>query len=183
MDIQRIYLEALKFASAKHFDKNQLVPGTNLPYVVHLSCVAMEILVTALHTPNFDLNIALPIALLHDTIEDTKTDFNELQNKFGLEVAIGVSALTKNIELPKGQQMFDSLTRIKKLSEEIWAVKLADRITNLQPPPPHWNKQKKLNYQNEAKLILNELKTGNSYLANRLEIKIEEYGSYINRDL
>ena len=59
---------------------------------------------------------------------------------------------------------------------EVWAVKLADRITNLQPPPPHWDNDRKIRYREEAGLILSELKDGNEFLAKRLEEKIEEYG-------
>jgi len=62
---------------------------------------------------------------------------------------------------------------------EIWAVKLADRITNLQPPPAHWENERRMDYQEEARQILNELKVGNEFLARRLETKIEEYQIYI----
>ena len=179
MNTQTLYQEAIKFATAKHLEQNQNVPGTNLPYVVHLSNVAMEIMIASVNSDNFNLALAVQAALLHDTIEDTATDFAELESKFGIEVATAVSALTKNNDLPKEQSMVDSLARIKKMSYEVWAVKLADRITNLQPPPAHWNNEKKIAYREEAKLILNELKDGNDYLAKRLETKIEEYQVYI----
>jgi guanosine-3',5'-bis(diphosphate) 3'-pyrophosphohydrolase len=81
--------------------------------------------------------------------------------------------------LPKLQGMTDSLRRIKALRKEVWAVKLADRITNLQPPPSHWSNTKKIEYQEEAGIILKELQGGNIYLENRLESKIIEYRSYI----
>ena len=58
-------------------------------------------------------------------------------------------------------------------------MKLADRITNLQPPPIHWDTEKKKNYLEQAKLILKELKNGNDYLAKRLENKIIEYKNYL----
>src|SRR5574343_437981 len=102
----------------------------------------MEIFIAASNSDNFNLDFAIQVALLHDTIEDTSTDICELENIFGVEIANGVSALTKNSSLPKEQQMQDSLSRIKKLQSEVSAVKLADRITNLQPPPTHWDKQK-----------------------------------------
>jgi len=92
-----------------------------------------------------------------------------------------VLALTKNKKIPKDQQLPDSIARIKKLQPEVWAVKLADRITNLQPPPPHWDNGKKIQYQREARMILNELKHGNDFLANRLKLKIEEYRNYIGK--
>lgn len=179
MEAQTLYQEAIKFATAKHLENDQKIPGTDLPYVVHLSNVAMEILIASLNTTNFNLGFAVQIALLHDTIEDTSTNFEELENKFGLEIAKAVSALTKNSELPKEQQMPDSLARIKQLQSEVWAIKLADRITNLQQPPAHWDIAKKLKYQQEARTILTELNNGNEFLARRLEKKIEEYGNYL----
>ena len=183
MQIQSLYQKAIKFAAAKHAAQNQTIPGTNLPYVVHLSNVAMEILIASFHSENFDLGFAVHVALLHDTLEDTSTTFEELETKFGVEIAKGVLALTKNEKLPKEEQIKDCLKRIKLLQSEVWAVKLADRITNLQPPPPHWSKERKINYRDEARLIVSELRDGNEYLARMLEEKIEEYGRYIKTKL
>lgn len=180
MEIQKLYQEAIKFASAKHAEKGQKVPGTNLPYDVHISNVAMEILIAGFNTPGFNLAFAVQVALLHDTIEDTATDFNELEQKFGIDVAKAVSALSKNEDLPKDQQMEDSLNRIKALQLEVWSVKLADRITNLQPPPSHWDNAKKIKYHKEAQSILVALSSGNPYLASRLSAKLKEYEAYIN---
>ena len=180
MDIQTIYQETIKYAAAKHLEKNQKVPGSDLPYVVHLSNVTMEIIIAGFHTENFDTGFAIQVALLHDTIEDTSATFEELTSRFGINVAYAVSALTKNEALPKDQQMQDSLNRIKLLQKEVWAVKLADRITNLQPPPSHWDNDKKFKYQQEARAILVHLSVGNDYLAKRLEMQIEEYCGYIS---
>ena len=175
MDIQKLYQVAIKFESAKHAAKGQKVPGTNLPYDVHISNVAMEILIAGFNTSGFNTAFAVQVALLHDTIEDTATDFHELEITFGIAIAQAVSALSKNQDLPKDQQMQDSLNRIKLLPSEVWAVKLADRITNLQPPPSHWTNKKKHAYKQEAQQILNELHNANDYLAKRLEQKINEY--------
>ena len=106
--------QAIIFAASKHAEKNQKVPGTNLPYVVHISNVTMEILLANQISPDFDLDFAIKLALLHDTLEDTSANFDEISKEFGLEVAQGVMALTKNEELPKSERMFDSLSRIKK---------------------------------------------------------------------
>jgi guanosine-3',5'-bis(diphosphate) 3'-pyrophosphohydrolase len=75
--------------------------------------------------------------------------------------------------------MQDSLDRIQTLSKEVWAVKLADRITNLQKPPAHWDNGKKQKYLEEANVILEILNGGNTYLENRLKMKILEYEVYL----
>ena len=175
MEIQTEYQTAIKFAAGKHADINQLIPGSNLPYVVHLSNVAMEIIIAGLATPGFNLAFAVQVALLHDVLEDTDTSFEEIETTFGLNVAQAVQALTKNDTLEKGEKMMDSLTRIKALSNEVWSVKLADRITNLQKPPAHWSSSKIQEYKKEAAVILERLSGGNTYLENRLKAKIELY--------
>ncbi len=180
MEIQAHYQEAIKFAAARHLEKRQKVKGTNLPYVVHLSNVAMEIMIAAPYSgDNFDLDFALRVALLHDILEDTTVTFDELRERFGGAVAGAVLALSKDKKLPVEIQTIDSLGRIKELREEVWAVKLADRITNLQVPPHAWSRKKKENYREESRLILHALKKGNSFLASRLEEVIKEYGKYI----
>ena len=178
MKTQTLYQSAIKFAAEKHL--GQKVPGTDLPYVVHLSNVAMEVIIASFNTDNFNLGLAVQAALLHDTLEDTSTELAELECKFGNEVATAVSALTKNFNLPKERSMKDSLARIKRMPSEVWAVKLADRISNLQSPPAYWDNGKKISYLEEARVILNELKNGNEFLARRLGTKIEEYRIYIS---
>lgn len=177
MVIQQIYQEAIKFAANKHAEINQKITGTNLPFVVHLSNVAMEIIFSYAHNPNFNIELTIKLALLHDTIEDTNTTKEELEALYGIEVAEGVEALTKNEQLPKTEQMKDSLERIKLLSKEVNIVKLADRITNLQKPPDTWSPEKMANYKLEAIQILTALKGSNAYLENRLKDCIEGYGN------
>lgn len=179
METQTLYQEAIRYAAARHQENNQKLPGTDLPYLVHLSNVAMEVIIAASQSNHFNLDYAVQVALLHDTIEDTSATIAELEDRFGVEIAKGVWALTKNSDLPKEQQMPDTLTRIKLLPFEVWAVKLADRITNLQAPPKNWDQKKKVNYHKDSTMILNGLQKGNSYLAKRLETKIKEYEAYI----
>ncbi len=182
-EVQILYQDAIKFAAYKHMEKRQKVKGTNLPYVVHLSNVAMEIFMAAPKTKNFNLIYAIQTALLHDTIEDTETTFDEIKDSFGEDIAIAVLALSKDDNLPKDKQISDSLAKIKKLQKEVWAVKLADRITNLQPPPANWSRAKNIKYLKESQVILDELRDGNQYLANRLKAKIYESRNQLKRFL
>ena len=173
------YISAWNFASRAHL--GQLVPGSPLPYIHHIANVAMEIM----HTLAVDSSIRNPdlvvqCALLHDTLEDTETTFEALKEQFGDPVAAGVLALTKDKQLPsKDAQMADSLARIQDQPREIWMVKLADRITNLQPPPVHWRKPKILRYREEAKRILECLGSASPHLAKRLGGKIKFYAAKV----
>ena len=176
---QDIYQKAILFATAKHHNIGQTVPGTDLPYLVHLSNVTMEIIFASQFSSDFDTSFAVQLALLHDTLEDTDTTFDELSSVFSSRVAEGVQALSKNKSLPKQDQLTDSIERIKLQPKEVWSVKLADRITNLQQPPTHWPPAKISNYYTEAKFILNSLMGGNQFLEDRLEQKISEYKSYV----
>ena len=128
---------------------------------------------------NFDIDFAIQLAILHDTLEDTETTLKELETVFGTKVALGVQALTKNKNFTsKRERLLDSLNRINELEKEVGIVKLADRITNLQKPPNHWDKAKIQNYLNEAIIINQKLDNKNPYLNNRPLFKINEYKKY-----
>ena len=176
-ELQESYKKALAFAAAKH--EGQMLPGTRLPYLVHVTSVAMEVTVAGMNTYDFKLPFAVSVALLHDTLEDTSTSYNELEDAFGSETAESVLALTKLPTLPKEERIKDSVKRIKTLSKEVWAVKLADRITNLQAPPLEWDYKKRKRYMCDAEMIYNELKDGNPFLAARLYSKIIDYQQFV----
>jgi (p)ppGpp synthase/HD superfamily hydrolase len=144
--------------------------------------VVFEILAAVSVDKDLDPALAIPCALLHDTLEDTKLTYEEVLNKFGSAIASGVLALTKSPDLKdKKQKMNDSLQRIKAQPREVWAVKMADRITNLYAPPYYWDDEKKREYVTEARLIHRELKDSSSYLAQRLEEKIQKYETFIGK--
>jgi len=139
----------------------------------------MEVIAAIGADEEYDSDLAMQCAWLHDTIEDTGKTYDDVSESFGEQIADGVQALTKDNSLPKNDRMADSLNRIKKQPREIWIVKMADRITNLQPPPIHWSNEKIANYREEAIFIHEELKDANEALATRLLSKAEEYKAYI----
>jgi GTP diphosphokinase / guanosine-3',5'-bis(diphosphate) 3'-diphosphatase len=175
--LQDAYLSAWQFAAKAH--RGQTVPGTDLPYLVHIGAVAMEVLVAHALEPLSDPLLATQCALLHDTVEDCGVAVAELKRRFGPAVAAGVLALSKRKDLPKPEAMSDSLARILAQPREVWAVKLADRISNLQPPPAHWTATKRAAYQQEARVILEALGGGHSTLAARLAQKILGYAAFL----
>lgn len=174
---QESYIKAYKFAAYAHL--GQKVPGTEISYIMHLSFVCMEVIAALNAEQERDGNLAIQCALLHDTIEDTNTTFEQIQTEFGEAVANGVLALTKDNSLDKYEQMTDSLQRIKRQPPEISMVKLADRITNLQPPPHYWKHDKVVRYRAEAISIYEALKDASPFLASRLASKIENYQVFI----
>jgi (p)ppGpp synthase/HD superfamily hydrolase len=173
---QEYYIKAYKFAATAHH--GQLVPGTDFPYLMHLSFVSMEVIAALNIERGRDGNLAVQCALLHDVIEDTAVSYQSVATEFGGAVAGGVLALSKDKKLAKHQQMADSLRRIRQQPPEIWMVKLADRITNLQPPPSYWTTDKIRQYQAEAVEILGALGEASDLLSSRLREKINAYNMY-----
>ena len=171
-----LYLAAWNYAAQMH--GGQKVPGADLPYLTHVGAVAMEVMTAlAQGSQADDPDLAVRAALLHDVIEDTPATYADVVERFGVAVADGVLALTKDKTLPtKAAQMADSLARIRQQPGEVWMVKLADRITNLQPPPAHWDAAKIVAYRAEAGTILDALGEADGWLAERLRGKIAGYG-------
>lgn len=179
---QEKYIKAYKFAARAHQGQN--IPGSEIPYIMHPSFVCMEV-IAALSVEKevsvekeLDGNVAIQCALLHDTIEDTDTTFEQIEAEFGASVAQGVLALTKDDSITKHLQIEDSLKRIKQQPQEIWMVKLADRISNLHSPPHYWMKDKIIQYREQAIFIYETLKDGSQFLALRLANKIEDYKTF-----
>ncbi len=175
---QELYIKAWNFSSSAHM--NQTLPGSEIPYINHIGNVVMEIMAAITAIPVEFPELSIQCALLHDVIEDTEVTYDQVEIEFGVQVASGVLSLTKNKELlSKQEQMLDSLNRIKQQPKEVWMVKLADRITNLQPPPHYWDKVKISKYNNEAKLISDNLGIAHMVLSERLNQKIMNYQKYI----
>jgi len=170
------YVDAMRFAAAAHHAQKE--QGSDLPYLVHVVSVAVEVIAALPTLLDVDADLAVACALLHDTVEDTPVTLDEIRARFGDVVADGVGALTKNQQLPKAEQMADSLRRIKEQPREIAVVKLADRITNMSEPPHFWTRDKRMAYRAEATLIANELGYASPELEARLRARIAAYATF-----
>ena len=175
-NIQTIYQKTIAFAAEYH--GQQKMPN-GLPYIVHLSNVAMEVFMAHKQKPDFNLKLAIQLALLHDILEDTALSFKSLKADFGNVVAEGVLALTKDSTLDKKDQMQDCLTRIAEHDKEVAIVKLCDRITNLQKPPVKWDKEKIKKYHLQAASIAQALEGKNAYLDKRILSKINDFAAFV----
>jgi (p)ppGpp synthase/HD superfamily hydrolase len=98
------YIRAYRFAAAAHH--GQMVPCTDLPYIMHLSFVSMEVIAALNVEHHRDGNLAVVCALLHDVIEDTDVTYQQVEAEFGERVAEGVLALSKD-------QMIEKSLRIR----------------------------------------------------------------------
>lgn len=177
-----VYQQTLRHAAEIH--SGQKIPGTELPYLLHVTWVASEVqnaIVMSRHSFLAPTR-ALQIALLHDSIEDTDVTWDGLVLRCGTYVANAVQALSKDPNVEKKMRMADCIERIHNLknreSEAAAIVKLADRITNLQKPPPFWKAPKITAYHQEALMIQEELGSYCPYLGERLGAAAKSYQQY-----
>ncbi|MBC3917631.1 bifunctional (p)ppGpp synthetase/guanosine-3',5'-bis(diphosphate) 3'-pyrophosphohydrolase [Undibacterium sp. CY18W] len=179
-----IYAKAWDFSSRQHNGQTYggKVEGEKVEYINHVASVAMEVIWALQFNATANAALAVQCALLHDTLEDTSASYDLLKAEFGQAVADGVQALSKNTALPdKTAQMRDSLDRILLQPQEIWMVKMADRISNLYHPPHYWGNEKILAYRHEAQMIHDELHTADAKLAERLQAKIQAYPQFLRK--
>jgi guanosine-3',5'-bis(diphosphate) 3'-pyrophosphohydrolase len=155
-----IIFEALAFAAERH--KNQTRKGEgNIPYINHP--IAVTRLLSKFGETNQDLFIA---ALLHDVIEDTakgKKEIKELsdliRDKFSENVLNIVLEVSDDKSLPVEERKHLQIIHTPKLSNVAKKLKIADKICNLidikDNPPTDWTVERKINYLNWAKQVVN----------------------------
>ena len=118
-------LRAAAFAARKHDGQTRADGAT--PYFSHVSRVTLILShVFGVRDPE-----VLTAAFLHDTVEDTATDYDELEEQFGTQVADYVIALTKNVMLPKKRREDEYAARLIAAPEAVKIAKLADLFDNL----------------------------------------------------
>lgn len=123
---KHLWQNAAAFAARAH--RHQLRKDNCTPYASHTFRVAMTI---ACLFGFHDEEEILAAALLHDTIEDTDTDYDDIHEQFGKNVADYVAAMTKDMRLiePKREVAYD-----QQLADGPWQarlIKLADVYDNL----------------------------------------------------
>jgi len=155
-----LLLAALKFAAHKH-SRQRRKDSEATPYINHLIEVA-EVLsriggVTDLPT--------LQAAILHDTIEDTETSPQELENYFGKEVCLLVQEVTDDKSLPKQERKRLQVEHAPNLSTPAKLIKLGDKICNVSEitptKPAEWLLQRKLEYLDWAEKVVSGCRGSN----------------------
>lgn len=117
--------EALRFSSIRHGGQHR--KGSSIPYLSHPFSVAL--LLETDHQPP----TVVAAGLLHDLIEDTKTDSQEILTKFGPDVLRLVLAVSeKNREQTWEQRKQMTLEHISSLQFDEVALLVADKLHNLR---------------------------------------------------
>lgn len=119
-------LEAVAFAARAH--RGQIRKDGQTPYASH----AFRVCLVLRDKLGVTDRAALTAALLHDTIEDTTTDFDDLAKTFGPEVAELVVWVTKDSRLPEEQREAAYCQGLSKAPWQARVCKLADIFDNLQ---------------------------------------------------
>lgn len=71
-------------------------------------------------------------ALLHDTVEDTDTSFEEIEQEFGVNVRNIVMEVTDDKSLPSTERKRLQIVHAKDSTHQAKLVKLADKLYNLR---------------------------------------------------
>ena len=126
MDPTRL-LTALSFAADRHRDQRRKGAEAS-PYINHPIAVA-----TVLATEGGVLDDEMLVAaILHDTVEDTKTTPAELHELFGPNVAALVRELTDDKSLPKQVRKQLQIEHAPQSSVRAKQLKIADKICNIR---------------------------------------------------
>ncbi len=169
--------QALNFAYKKHQPNKQRAEGH--PQIFHPTRIANYLVSlfggykSAYQNPAHKKMIE--VALLHDTLEDTSTTYEELVKKFGVDTADGVLALTNPAHLSStGKKAEYLLEKMKKMDPDILLVKLADRLDNIKTlyAMPEEKQQQTVK---DTEFILKGLTSG--------EIELSDYHSIVIKDI
>lgn len=163
-----LVLKAAEFAAHKHREQRRK-DSSKSPYINHPLALA-RILV---EEGGVNDSVVIAAALLHDTIEDTATEHQELRGQFGRAVADVVAEVTDTKWLEKGLRKRLQIVKASKSSASAKLIKLADKIANLRDiissPPADWSLARKQEYFDWAKRVVDELRGTNARLERKFD--------------
>jgi GTP diphosphokinase / guanosine-3',5'-bis(diphosphate) 3'-diphosphatase len=160
-------LSAASFAAERHRDQRRKGKDAS-PYINHPLALASLLAERGERDP-----ILLMAALLHDTVEDTATSFEDIERAFGKEVADIVREVTDDKRLPKAERKRLQIEHAAHLSRRAKLVKLADKICNLHDmvvsPPTDWTLERRREYFDWAKAVVDPMRGVHPHLEARFD--------------
>ncbi len=164
-----VVAQAADFAARRHAGQRRKGKAQE-PYLNHLAEVAHLIASTA-EAPDTELIAA---AWLHDTIEDTGTQREEIEALFGKTVAELVIEVTDDKTLPKARRKELQVEKTPGKSDRAKVLKLADKISNLRAlvssPPEWWDEARVLAYVDWAEKVVDTCLALNAALAHEFRM-------------
>jgi guanosine-3',5'-bis(diphosphate) 3'-pyrophosphohydrolase len=172
-----LFAKTANFAARKHRDQRRKDKEAS-PYINHPIGVAY----LAMSLGGITDLVVLQAALLHDTVEDTNTTYEELVSEFGKEVADVVMEVTDDKSLPKAERKRAQVEHVPLISKRAKLVKLCDKLYNLSDlisnPPPGYSLERIQGYCLWARLVLDGARGINAALENALDDEIFN-GSFV----
>ena len=169
----QLILKAADFAAYKHRNQRRK-DEEKTPYINHPIAVAKIIS----EIGNIEDPEILAAALLHDTIEDTKTTPEELIENFGERVCHLVQEVTDDKTLPKLERKQRQIDHAKEISGDAALIKLGDKISNVtditNTPPTDWDSNRRLEYFEWAEKVINNCPKVNEKLENYFKDSIQK---------
>ncbi len=136
---------AADYAARQHVSQRRKGERSE-PYVNHLTEVT-DLLASA--TDGRDA-VLLAAGMLHDTLEDTDATYEDLEQRFGPEVAALVAEVTDDKSLPKEERKRLQIAKTPAKSVRARMLKLADKTSNLRAlvstPPAGWTEVRLADY-------------------------------------
>jgi GTP diphosphokinase / guanosine-3',5'-bis(diphosphate) 3'-diphosphatase len=158
-----LVLRAAQFAALKHRNQRRKDKEAT-PYINHPLALANVLW----HEGRITDARIIAAALLHDTVEDTRTTRAELARAFGKPIASVVAEVTDNKRLDKKTRKRLQVEHAPHLSPSAKLVKLADKICNLRDlvasPPANWSLARQREYFDWAKQVVDALRGENRRL-------------------
>ncbi len=167
-DCADLILRAVAFAAHKHRDQRRKDTDAS-PYINHPIQLATVLWQEgAVRDPQ-----VVAAALLHDTLEDTETSWQELRGEFGEDIADVVLEVTDTKWIKKEVRKRLQVARAAHASGKAKLVKLADKICNLRDvaahPPAGWPLERKRQYFDWAKEVVDQLRGTHAELERRFD--------------
>ena len=159
---------AYHFAAAKHVGQRRKGEAEE-PYVNHLTEVA-DLVARATGGADVDVIVA---AVLHDTVEDTETSFEEIADRFGKRVAGLVAEVTDDKTLLKAERKRLQIEHAARASQGAKIIKLADKTSNLRAmafsPPKGWPAARRAEYLDWARQVVAGCRGANAWLEEQFD--------------
>jgi len=168
-----LLLQALEFAAAKHRDQRRKGRGAS-PYINHPIEVARALADIGGVT---DAEI-LAAAVLHDTVEDTQTTPEELEQRFGARIRSLVEEMTDDKRVSQPERKRLQIVHAPTLSPGARLVKLGDKLCNvtdvIHDPPPNWDPERRRAYLAWAKEVVDQIRGTNAALEHAFDKRFAE---------